>query len=35
MGEYILGLITGMFVTAVVDIVVNYILHKSESKDKE
>ena len=34
MGEYILGLITGMFVTAVVDIVINYILHKAKSEDK-
>lgn len=33
MGEYILGLITGMFVTAVVDIVINYILHKAETED--
>ena len=28
MGEYILGLITGMFLTAVIDIVVNYIIYK-------
>lgn len=32
MGNYILGLITGIFVGALIDMVVNYILHKHESE---